>query len=79
MNIPTTEYEYKIGQEIGLKDIIDITDVRWFTLIGIEMDNELPIGWFYLKSDSDSENIYNGPFGPYADMVESISDRLVVR
>lgn len=79
MQFEEANYEYQIGQELGLRDVIDPTDVRWFTLIGIEQDHEMPIGWFYLKSDADSENIYDGPFGLYADMVESISERLVVR
>lgn len=74
-----TEYQYQIGQEIGLIDIYDENDVRWFTLIGIEADSDIPIAWFYLKSDTESENEYGGPFGPYAAMVESISDRIVVR
>lgn len=79
MKIEKTDYEYQIGQEVGLKDVIDPTDVRWFTLIGILPDDEMPIGWFYLKSDADDENIHDGPFGPYADIVESISERLVIR
>lgn len=72
-------YEYEIGQDIGLTGVINNDDVVWYKLLAIEQDDELPLAWFYLSSETEklndkSSNVY----GMYADMIESISDRIVV-
>lgn len=74
------DFEFKIGMIVGLRDIIDYAPnmVEWYTVLAMELDNELPIAWIYLKSESDKLNNKQSVYGDYAEMVESISDRFVL-
>lgn len=78
---------FYVGMEIGLVDSIteDFSKeaVEWFTVVYIEMDEELPIGWLYLMPvDQESKAIYTKitPTGAvnYSDMAETISDYIVL-
>lgn len=74
-------YEYEVGQKIGLLDLVeqDSEDyIVWYELLAIEQDDELPIAWFYLKSETDKLNDKDSEHGKYAELIESISDRIVV-
>lgn len=78
---------YQVGMEIGLVDPItkDFSKeaIEWFTIVYIEMDEELPIGWLYLMpADLEGKAIYTKvtPAGAvnFSDMVETISDYIVL-
>lgn len=74
------EYQYQIGQDIGLMDTVNPEDVEWYKLLAMEQDDELPIGWFYLVSEVDSlNNKFHPMYGNYAELIDSISDRIVVK
>jgi len=85
------DFQYKVGMEIGLIDPIEMTkdSVKWYTIIKIEPDSELdiPIAYMYLESNDSSENIHqtfiiddNGISRAmmYAEMIDSISDLIVI-
>lgn len=72
-------YEYTLGQTVGLEDSLD-GSIDWYKLLAIEIDDELPIAWFYLSSESESLNNKTHPeFGNFAEIIESVSERLVVQ
>lgn len=77
MRLPNGDYEFTVGQKLGLEDLIE-DSVDWYTILAIEQDQELPIAWFYLKSEVDKLNNKECAFGNYAEIIESISDRIIV-
>lgn len=81
MRLPNGDYEFVEGQRIGLKDIVEQEmeeRIEWYTLLAIEIDDELPLAWFYLKSETDKLNNKDGAYGKYAEIIESISERIIV-
>lgn len=77
----TGDYIYEIGQKVGLIDIVEREseeNIEWYTLLGMEPDNELPLAWFYLKSETEKLNDKDSEYGRYAELIESISDRIIV-
>lgn len=78
MRLENGDYEFTIGQKIGLTDLVEEGNVEWYTLLAIEHDGQLPLAWFYLKSEVDRLNNKEGVFGNYAEIIESISDRIIV-
>lgn len=81
MRLQDGSYEFKLGQKIGLLDMIEQEQedyIEWYTLLAMEPDNELPLAWFYLVSETSRLNNKDSAFGKYAEIVESISDRIIV-
>lgn len=76
------EYKFMVGQRVGLRDIVESEDsalVEFYTVVGIEYDNDMPIEWVYLRSEIENLNIHMHPmFGSYCEMIESVSNRVVI-
>lgn len=73
-------FEFKIGMNIGLRDVIDYSPnmVEWYTILAIEPDDEFPMSWIYLKSETDKLNNKQSVYGNYARIIESVSDRFIL-
>lgn len=74
-------FEFKVGMTVGLKDIVDQESpnmVEWYTILAIELDDEYPIAWLYLKSDTEKRNDKESQYGKYAEIIESLSERFVL-
>ena len=81
-------FQYRIGMEIGLIDPLEMSkeSIEWYNIVGIERDNDLPIGFLYLASDNINKNVYSKPFNingvmtlvRYAEIIDSLSDLIVV-
>lgn len=79
-------FQFTVGMEVGLRDIYDRDDkeaVRWYTIEAMDMiDDDVAVGMLYLKSNQNEENIHrgfvNGVNIMYAEIVDTISDRIVL-
>lgn len=74
-------YEYVLGQNVGIIDNVDFDDpyVKWYKLVYMETDNDLPIGWLYLADENPNKNPHVHPNGfVYAEIIDSINSKLVV-
>lgn len=82
-------YSFTVGSEIGLKDFVsdEKEDVLWYNIALIECDPNvglgLPIAFLYLTRDNEKENIHqkvlnDGSVLNYAEIIDSISDRIVI-
>lgn len=78
-------FEYTVGMEIGLLDPIypSKDTVRWYTIIKIEPLDGTYVGLMYLQSNQDTENFHttildNGMPAMYAELIDTISDRIVL-
>ena len=83
-----TEFQYRVGMEIGLLDPMEMTkeSIEWYNIIAIEPDDELPIAFMYLVSNNPNKNIQLKAFNingqltlvNYAEIIDSISDLIVI-
>ena len=84
----SSEPIYTIGMEIGYLDPIFDDDpnkdnVEWFTIVYIEPDTDMPIGWLYLMAaDTNGKEVHQkvtpGGIVNYTDMIDSISDNIIL-
>lgn len=79
-------FEFKLGMEIGLLDpiLMDKESVEWYTIVKIEPLDGTYVGLLYLQSNQDANNIHTitspetGMYTMYAELIETISDRIVL-
>ena len=81
-----TQFECKVGMEIGLLDpiLMDKESTEWYTIVKIEPLDGTYIGLLYLQSNQDEANVHyttspeTGMCIAYAELIETISDRIVL-
>jgi len=75
----TNKIGYKVGQKVCILNDVDGKPDDG-TIVGIRIDNEIPIAWLFIKSDADKLNEqFDFQFGQYWRIIEHISDKLFLR